>query len=96
MQPNKVKAALQNGGAVTGPILAEVRSTGMIKLMAAAGYDFIFIDTEHGMYNMETVSNLVQMALACGLCPMVRPKVISPLSIRMLKPHSGFEQTQAL
>ena len=73
MQPNRVKAALKNGDAVTGPILSEVRSMGMVKLMAAAGYDFIFIDTEHGMYGMETVANLVQMALACGLCPLVRP-----------------------
>lgn len=77
MQSNRVKAALKNGDAVTGPILAEVRSMGMVKLMAAAGYDFIFIDTEHGMYGMETVANLVQMALACGLCPLVRPADLS-------------------
>lgn len=73
MQPNKTKAALKAGKAVTGPILAEVRSVGMVKLMAAAGYDFLFLDTEHGMYGTETVANLAQMALACGLCPLVRP-----------------------
>lgn len=77
MQPNKTKAALKAGKAVTGPILSEVRSAGMVKLMAGAGYDFIFIDTEHGMYGMETVANLVQMALACGLCPLVRPADLS-------------------
>ncbi len=77
MQANKVKAALKDGKAVTGPILAEVRSVGMVKLMAAAGFDFVFIDTEHGMYDMETVANLVQMSLACGLCPLVRPTDLS-------------------
>lgn len=30
------------------------------------------------------------------LCPIDLPKVISPLSMRMLKPQSGLEQTQAL
>ena len=30
------------------------------------------------------------------LWPIVRPKEISPLSIRMLKPHSGLVQTHAL
>jgi hypothetical protein len=30
------------------------------------------------------------------LCPIVRPNEISPLSIRMLNPHSGFVHTQAL
>jgi 2-keto-3-deoxy-L-rhamnonate aldolase RhmA len=73
MQTNRVKAALKTGQAVTGPILHEVRSVGMIKLMAAAGHDFVFIDTEHGMYGMETVADLVQMALACGICPLIRP-----------------------
>jgi 2-keto-3-deoxy-L-rhamnonate aldolase RhmA len=74
---NHVKAALKAGKAVTGPILHEVRSVGMIKLMAAAGHDFVFIDTEHGMYSMETVADLVQMALACGVCPLVRPPDLS-------------------
>ena len=72
MPKNRVKATLKAGGAVTGPILHEARSAGLIKLMAAAGHDFVFIDTEHGMYNMETVADLVQMALACGICPLVR------------------------
>ncbi len=73
MPTNHVKAALKAGKAVTGPILHEVRSAGMIKLLAVAGHDFVFIDTEHGLYDMETVGNLVQMALACGVCPLVRP-----------------------
>src|SRR2546427_6772776 len=30
------------------------------------------------------------------LWPMARPKEISPLSMRILNPHSGFEQTHAL
>lgn len=73
MPTNQVKATLEAGGAVMGPILHEVRSVGMIKLLAVAGYDFVFIDTEHGLYDMETVGNLVQMSLACGVCPLVRP-----------------------
>lgn len=73
MPKNHVKAALKAGNAVTGPILHEARSVGLIKLMAAAGHDFVFIDMEHGMYGMETVADLCQMALACGICPLVRP-----------------------
>ncbi len=30
------------------------------------------------------------------LCPMVRPREISPLSMRTLNPQAGFEQTHAL
>jgi 2-dehydro-3-deoxyglucarate aldolase/4-hydroxy-2-oxoheptanedioate aldolase len=73
MQPNKVKSALRAGGTVAGPIIAESRTVGAVKLMAVAGFDFLFIDTEHSMFDMETVVAMVQMSLMCGITPLVRP-----------------------
>lgn len=73
MQPNAVKAALKEGKAVAGPIISEIRTTGGVKLMAGAGFDFLFFDTEHAMYDMDTILNLVQMSLVRGICPLVRP-----------------------
>lgn len=73
MRPNKVKAALKNNQAVAGPIIGEMRSIGGVKLMALAGFDFLFLDMEHGMYSHETVGALVQMSLACDIVPIVRP-----------------------
>lgn len=73
MQHNRVKAALAQGKAVTGPIISEMRSTGGVKLMANAGHDFLFFDMEHAMYDWDVVLQLVQMALVCDICPLVRP-----------------------
>jgi 4-hydroxy-2-oxoheptanedioate aldolase len=72
MQQNQVKAKLQAGGWVSGPILGEVRSIGTIKYMALAGHDFVFIDMEHAMFDMDVVHNLVQYALTVGITPLVR------------------------
>lgn len=72
MQTNQVKATLKAGKTVAGPILGEVRSIGSLKLLMLGGYDFVFIDMEHAVYDFETVGSLVQYALAIGLCPIVR------------------------
>ncbi|MEA2597766.1 MAG: hypothetical protein QOF01_4235 [Thermomicrobiales bacterium] len=72
MQQNRVKAALRNGQAVSGPIVNEARSVGTVKMMALAGHDFLFFDMEHAMFDWETILNLVQASLLCDICPLVR------------------------
>ena len=73
MQTNQVKAQLRAGQAVAGPIISETRTVGPVKLMALGGFDFLFLDMEHAMFSYDTIGSLVQMALACGICPLVRP-----------------------
>ena len=72
MQTNKVKAALRDGIAVSGPIVNEARSIGTVKMMAEAGHDFLFFDMEHAMFDWETMLNLVQASLLTDICPLVR------------------------
>jgi 2-keto-3-deoxy-L-rhamnonate aldolase RhmA len=72
MQPNKTKAALRAGRAVAGPIIGEARSAGTVKYMAAGGFDFLFFDMEHALFDWETILNLVQVSLVCDITPLVR------------------------
>jgi 2-keto-3-deoxy-L-rhamnonate aldolase RhmA len=72
MQPNKVKAALREGKTVSGPIMEEVRTVGVIKMLALSGHDFAWLDTEHSMLEWDTLLTLVQYALATGITPLVR------------------------
>lgn len=72
MQTNRVKAALRNGHAVTGPIVNEARSVSFVKMMSVAGHDFLWFDMEHAMFNWETMLNLVQASLLADICPLVR------------------------
>ncbi|HEY8448034.1 MAG TPA: aldolase/citrate lyase family protein [Thermomicrobiales bacterium] len=72
MQTNRTKAALREGRAVVGPIIGEARSVGTVKLMAQAGFDFLFFDMEHAMFDWETILTLVQTSLLCDITPIVR------------------------
>lgn len=69
---NKVKAKLKEGKTVLGTMMHEFGSTSVPVFLAQAGYEFVFIDTEHGMYDMETVSELVRSARMAGIVPLVR------------------------
>lgn len=72
MQPNTLKAALRAGKTVSGPIMEEVRTVGVIKMLALSGHDFVWLDTEHSMLEWDTLLSLVQYALATGITPLVR------------------------
>lgn len=39
---------------------------------ALAGYDFVSLDLEHGLYNLETVCNIIRTADSCGLATTAR------------------------
>ena len=85
MQKNRVKAALREGRAVSGPIVNEARGVGTVKMMALAGHDFLFLDMEHAMFDWETMLTLVQTALLSDICPLVRVTDLSyPLVARAL------------
>ena len=72
MQTNRVKSALKQHRAVSGPIVGEARSNSFVKQMALAGHDFLWFDMEHAMFNWETVANLTQMSLVCDIVPLIR------------------------
>jgi len=67
-----LKGKLQENEVVLGTFIQDVRSPFLVQLAAAAGLDFIIIDTEHGAFNTETVADLIKMARAVGVIPIVR------------------------
>lgn len=85
MRENRLKSVLAQGLAVSGPIMEEVRTVGVIKYLAASGHDFLWFDTEHNMLDWETLLTLVQMSLASGIVPLIRVTDLSyPLVARAL------------
>lgn len=72
MIENRVKKALKAGGTVIGCQVAEVRSPNICQMYATAGFDFIFIDMEHGGFNMETVADFITASKGAGIVPVVR------------------------
>jgi len=85
MRENRVKSALRRGQAVIGTMATEVKSPGFAQICAAAGFDFLFIDTEHGTYSLAEMGALIQMCRQVGVVPLVRvPDLAYHLIARVL------------
>lgn len=72
MKSNLTKERLREGRAVIGLAQQQIRSAEIPRLLGAAGFDYIFIDTEHGAFNLETVQDIVIAANQSGITPFVR------------------------
>src|SRR6516165_1134515 len=72
MTKNQVKARLREGGTAIGTMVSEMRTEEVAYVLAAAGFDFFVIDTEHGSADMETVQRLSRAARSAGIAPLVR------------------------
>ncbi|MEW6360108.1 MAG: aldolase/citrate lyase family protein [Planctomycetota bacterium] len=72
MRTNKVKRALQEGKTVFGTMVNSFRGTAVVQMAANAGFDFLFIDMEHGDYNTETMADMIRTCRMCDIEPFVR------------------------
>jgi 4-hydroxy-2-oxoheptanedioate aldolase len=72
MQKNSVKQALAEGKVQLGTGFGQLRSPEIPRILAAAGFHWAFIDTEHGGFDLETVQDICRVARLVGLCPIVR------------------------
>ncbi|MDI7261574.1 MAG: aldolase/citrate lyase family protein [Thermodesulfobacteriota bacterium] len=61
-----------SGEYVYGTMIRQARDPGAPVIFAATGYDFVYIDMEHGNYNMETIGDLIRGAKSAGIAPVIR------------------------
>lgn len=69
---NPVKQRLAQGGIAIGMGIRALRSAEAARLMKSAGYDWLFIDLEHGPTSMENAYSICVAALDAGIAPIVR------------------------
>ena len=72
MKENALKKLLDNNKTAIGTMLHEVRSHAFPVVLADLGFDFVFVDMEHGSYDMETVAALLMITRLTGMTPLVR------------------------
>ncbi len=60
------------------------RSVDIVRIARATGHDFIFIDVQHAIFNLETIANLCNVALALGVAPLVRVRSVDDPDVSML------------
>jgi 2-keto-3-deoxy-L-rhamnonate aldolase RhmA len=79
MLRNNVKQSLAAGGYAFGTIVTYVRNPSLMRIIAASGFDFAFIDLQHSSFGWEMLADMCDTARAAGLIPLVRPYDHSPL-----------------
>lgn len=72
MKPNTARQRLRQGQAIYGTMIQDQRSPTAAQILAQVGYDFLFIDMEHGPLNLETVADLVRVIRLAGATPFLR------------------------
>jgi 2-dehydro-3-deoxyglucarate aldolase/4-hydroxy-2-oxoheptanedioate aldolase len=72
MKINSVKQALREGRVQLGTGFQQLRSQDVVRILAAAGFDWAFLDGEHGGFGQSELQDLCRMAAKCGLSPIVR------------------------
>jgi 2-keto-3-deoxy-L-rhamnonate aldolase RhmA len=72
MRTNRAKESLRAGKTVVGTMLTEIQSSEILRALAAAGMDFVFIDTEHSAYDVSSVTDMIRAGRSSGLSCYVR------------------------
>jgi len=107
MQKNTVKEKLKAGECVYGTSLEDCLDPEMAIVLAAAGLDFFFIDTEHCTASYADIQRLCRAARSAGIIPLVRvpqnePYLLSrtadtgPMGIIVPRVHSVEEAKAAV
>jgi 4-hydroxy-2-oxoheptanedioate aldolase len=82
---NLARERLERGELSLGVGIRVVRSVEVAKAMKSAGFDWLFIDLEHGALSIETASQMCLAALDTGISPLVRvPNGEYSLATRLL------------
>ena len=70
--PNHALARMRSGQVALGMIVRAVRSGEIAMIARATDHDFIFIDGQHALFDLETIGHMTLAALGCGVTPVVR------------------------
>jgi 2-keto-3-deoxy-L-rhamnonate aldolase RhmA len=81
---NPVKERLKAGEVVLGITVRMARSAEIARIAKTTGHDFLFIDVQHSIYNLETISHIAQTAMAIGIAPLVRVRGINDPDVSLL------------
>jgi len=70
--PNPIKECFKTGRPALGMLTRLGRSGEIARIAKTTGHDFVMVDMQHALYNLETAGHIAQAALACGIAPIVR------------------------
>src|SRR6266545_5063812 len=72
--PNPLKVLLKADKVALGMLVRLARSGDIARIAKTTGHDFLFVDVQHALYNLETIGHIAQTALAVGIPLLVRSR----------------------
>ncbi|HEY7668630.1 MAG TPA: aldolase/citrate lyase family protein [Actinomycetota bacterium] len=78
MPTNRTKRILQDGGVALGVMIFEMATTGVGRMAAGAGADFVLLDMEHTGWSLDRVGPVLGSMRADDVTPLVRVPAILP------------------
>jgi 2-keto-3-deoxy-L-rhamnonate aldolase RhmA len=81
---NPAKERLRAGGIALGMPVRLGRSGDIARVAAATGHDFLFIDCQHSLFNLETIGHITQAAFDSGVAPLVRVRGVDDPDVSLL------------
>ena len=89
MRTNALKAKLKAGQQVVGALVT-INSADLVEMFGHLGYDFVFLDGQHGGLGVETARELIRAAELTGMTPLVRvPKNDPAVILEYLEVGAG-------
>jgi 2-keto-3-deoxy-L-rhamnonate aldolase RhmA len=81
--PNPVMDRMKAGEPALGMTVRMGRTGDLVRVAKSSGHDFIFIDVQHSLFNIETVGHMAHIALSCGIAPMVRVRGVDDPNVSL-------------
>jgi 4-hydroxy-2-oxoheptanedioate aldolase len=80
VRTNTLKAKLQAGQRVVGALVT-LNNAELVEMLGHVGFDFVFLDGQHGGLTIETARGLIRAAELTGMTPLVRVRQNDPAEI---------------
>ena len=69
---NRMREKIQAGGLALGCGVRQARTVDVVKMLKTAGYDWVFVDMEHAVMDLDVAINICNAAQDAGVTPVVR------------------------
>ncbi|HVY59967.1 MAG TPA: aldolase/citrate lyase family protein [Xanthobacteraceae bacterium] len=78
MYEDRLRARLKAGQIASGLVVAHSRSAQIARIAASCGFDWLFVDLEHGPTGLDAAAQICVAALDAGITPIVRVPANEP------------------
>jgi len=81
---NPLKDMMKAGKVALGMNVRLARSGDIARIAKTTGHDFIFIDGQHAIFDLETITHIAHTALGCGITPIARVRSVDDQDVQVL------------